>query len=496
MKEHTLYETSDLVELVKSRIPIIVFESQEEKFVVSLFQEISTKNDIPLYRWNVINGLATFLNGRFRGAQNLEPIELLFHIWNVKRNGIYVLLDFHPYLQNDRHIRLLKEIAQNAEVFKQTIVLLSHKIDVPMEIEQFVARFQLPLPDDQTIEKEIMKAGTKWQRQNPDKKITADREILDLLIKNLKGLSIIEVKKLVHKALLDGALTEDDIPEINKAKYQLLNKDDVLYYEHNTADFAEVGGLSALKKWLTKRKAIFLGEKEVHGIQKPKGVLLLGVQGSGKSLAAKAVAGTWHVPLLRLDFGTLYNKYYGETERKTRAALKMAEAMAPCVLWIDEIEKGLSTDSSDGGTSRRVLGTLLTWMAERESAAFVVATANDIQSLPPELLRKGRLDEIFFVDLPDLDVRKTIFTIHLKKRDLDPKDFDVDLLAKESEGFSGAEIEQSIVSGLYSVVGSSGHLNNDILFDEIKNTRPLSVIMAEKINGMRIWALDRTVSAN
>jgi len=296
--------------------------------------------------------------------------------------------------------------------------------------------------------------------------------------------------------LRDNAINKDDIPEIAKAKYYLFNKDNVLYYEHDTSSFAEVGGLIKLKDWLEKRKKIYIGDIQTSGIDVPKGVLLLGVQGSGKSLAAKAVAGTWGIPLLRLDFGTLYNKYYGETERKTREALRMADTMAPCILWIDEIEKGLGSDSNDSGTSKRVLGTFLTWMAERKTLVFLVATANDIQNLPPELLRKGRMDEIFFVDLPDEEIRKEIFSIHLKKRNLNPDDFDLDKIAKECEGFSGSEIEQVIVSGFYMVLGGYMQLNTELLLDEIKKTRPLSVVMSENINAMREWAKGRTVPAN
>ena len=257
-----------------------------------------------------------------------------------------------------------------------------------------------------------------------------------------------------------------------------------------------MGGLRNLKDWLEKRKNLFIGDLENKGIDIPKGVLLLGVQGSGKSLAAKSIAGTWGIPLLRLDFGTLYNKYYGETERKTREALKTADMMAPCVLWVDEIEKGLASESNDSGTSKRVLGTLLTWMSERKTRVFLVATANDIQNLPPELMRKGRMDEIFFVDLPEKEIRKEILNIHLRKRNMDPLNFDLDVISEACEGFSGAEIEQVIVSGFYSTVGGYMQLNTEILLDEIKKTRPLSVVMFEHINSMREWAKDRTVPAN
>jgi SpoVK/Ycf46/Vps4 family AAA+-type ATPase len=326
--------------------------------------------------------------------------------------------------------------------------------------------------------------------------LLVDDAALTMLIKNFNGLTSTEAARLVRKAMVDHAITHDDVAEAAKAKYELLNKGGVLFYEPDTAQFSEVGGLKKLKAWLEQRRPLFVGEHRIPGLNIPKGVLLLGVQGSGKSLAAKAVAGTWRVPLLRLDYGALYDKYYGETERKTRESLKMADLMSPCVLWIDEIEKGVATGDGDGGTSRRVLGTLLTWMAERKSAVFLVATANDIKSLPPELMRKGRLDEIFFVDLPDTEIRTEILSIHLKKRGFTPASFDLQVLAEACDGFSGAEIEQAIVSALYSIIGGAGHLDNARLLEEIRTTRPLSVVMAEHINAMREWAKERTVSAN
>jgi SpoVK/Ycf46/Vps4 family AAA+-type ATPase len=249
-----------------------------------------------------------------------------------------------------------------------------------------------------------------------------------------------------------------------------------------------------MKRWLEQRRQVFLAEQPPVGLDPPKGILLLGVQGGGKSLAAKSVAGSWGVPLLRLDFGTLYNKYYGETERNLRQSLRAAESMSPCVLWIDEIEKGLSGDA-DGGPSKRVLGTLLTWMAERKSRVFLVATANDIEMLPPELLRKGRFDEIFFVDLPDASVRHEIFRIHLEKREQDSSTFELTQLQAASEGFAGAEIEQAVVAALYASHASKEKLNTDHILQEIEQTKPLSILMAEKIAYLRNWAASRTVSA-
>jgi SpoVK/Ycf46/Vps4 family AAA+-type ATPase len=269
-----------------------------------------------------------------------------------------------------------------------------------------------------------------------------------------------------------------------------------LHFEYDTARFNDVGGLARLKKWLKQRRPVFRGDETAAHLDIPKGILLLGVQGCGKSLAAKATAGIFGVPLLRLDFGTIYDKYHGETERKLRESLKTADVMSPCVLWIDEIEKGIAGRGGETGTSQRVLGSFLTWMAERKSRVFVVATANDISTLPPELVRKGRFDEIFFVDLPTADVRHSILSIHLSNRDQSLKNFDLAELARVSKGFSGAEIEQAIVSSLYAAHAKREPLATAHVLAEIKATRPLSVVMAERIDAMRDWATGRTVSCD
>ena len=278
-----------------------------------------------------------------------------------------------------------------------------------------------------------------------------------------------------------------------QAKYELLNRGGALQFEYDTAKFSDVGGLSKLKTWLTQRKTAFRREQSAAHLDPPKGILLIGIQGCGKSLAAKATAGIFGTPLLRLDFGALYDKYHGETERKLRESLKTADVMSPCVLWIDEIEKGIAGRGGETGTTQRVLGTFLTWMAEKETPVFVVATANDISALPPELVRKGRFDEIFFVDLPGLRVRASILAIHLTNRDQSLGDFDIEGLAKSMDGFSGAEIEQAVVSGLYAAHALGESLGTKHILREIEQTKPLSVVMAERVAALRDWAEGRTV---
>ncbi|MDF1529318.1 MAG: AAA family ATPase, partial [Sedimenticola sp.] len=312
---------------------------------------------------------------------------------------------------------------------------------------------------------------------------------------NLAGVTATDARRLIRSAIEnDGAISQDDLPGLMKTKYELINQDGVIAFEYDTASFAEVAGLTRLKEWLSHRHNSFVNPN--GKVDRPKGIMLLGVQGAGKSLAAKAVAGTFNAPLLRIDFGALYNKYIGETEKNLRGALEIAESMAPCVLWMDEIEKGVSPGHSDEGVSQRILGTLLTWMAENKSQVFIVATANDIERLPPELIRKGRLDEIFFVDLPRVEVRREIFDIHLRRRNQAPSGFDLDLLAEASAGFTGAEIEQAIVSALYAAQAQEKKLHTEHLLEEIERTSPLSVVMAEKMERLRDWATGRTVTAD
>jgi len=331
----------------------------------------------------------------------------------------------------------------------------------------------------------------RWQKESGNR-VSVGKESMARLVKNLAGLSYNDARRLIRNAIVDdGAINDDDLPEVMQAKYRLLNRDDVISFEYETARFSDVGGMNSLKQWLKKRESAFMAVTQ-NRHDRPRGVLLLGVQGCGKSLAAKAIAGIWKVPLLRFDFAALYNKYIGETERNLRESLKAAQLMAPCVLWIDEIEKGISTGNDDG-TAKRVLGAFLTWLAENKQHVFVVATANDIQALPPELVRKGRLDEIFFVDLPSAEIRKQVFSIHMQKRGIDATKIDLDALAAASESFSGAEIEQAVVSARYASHDSSEPITTKSLLDEIVITRPLAVVMAEQVTRLREWAEGRTV---
>jgi len=391
-------------------------------------------------------------------------------------------------------VRLIKDIALQHERFGKTLVLLSHRIEAPPELQRLAMSFDLQLPDESQLLSLVKEEAQRYAKLS-GRKVKTDAATLQQIVANLRGLTFSDARRLVRGVIVDdGAITQDDVPEVSKAKMALLDMEGVMSFEYDTARFGDVAGLNAMKSWLEQRRQPFLQDSA----DRPRGLMLFGVQGSGKSLAAKAVAGSWGVPLLRLDFASLYNKFFGETERNLREALKLAETMAPCVVWMDEVEKGLGQDSNDAGVSQRLLGTLLTWMAEREAQVFVVATANNIHALPPELMRKGRLDELFFVDLPDAEVREAILTLHMEKRGLQPQRFDMPLLAQLSAGFSGAELEQAVVSAWHAVrsLDDGDGISTETLMREIQRTQPLSVTMAEQLNSLRSWARGRAVSAD
>jgi len=488
----------DLELVLRSRTPIVVIESQDEQRMLELLQTISmgrmSDEYSPLFRWTITDGLQRIDISLEPQAINAQPTDVLKHIRAVTKPGVYILLDFHPFLEDPVHVRLLKDICIRSRDINRQVVLISHTIKIPQELESFCARFSMELPSEQDRSSIIKKAANQYANDNSGTRVQVDRKAHELLIQNLAGLTWADTERLARNAIYqDGAITSSDLPGVMQAKYELLNRGGALHFEYDTTRFSDVGGLSRLKSWLQQRRPVFRGDESAAHLDKPKGILLLGVQGCGKSLAAKATAGIFGVPLLRLDFGTIYDKYHGETERKLRESLKTADVMAPCVLWIDEIEKGIAGRGGETGTTQRVLGSFLTWMAERESEVFVVATANDISTLPPELVRKGRFDEIFFVDLPNENVRKSILAIHLSNRSQSLGNFDIEELTEATEGFSGAEIEQAIVSSLYAAHAHKEPLATGHVLTEIQQTRPLSVVMAERISSMRDWATGRTV---
>jgi AAA+ superfamily predicted ATPase len=488
----------DLEAIIRSRTPLIAMESNEEPQIVRMVRQIAQKFQLRAFRWTVTEGLQAYDPMDQPSQSVTKSQEVLSYIKNSSNNCVFVLLDFHPYLADAVHVRYLKDIALTYPHHYSTVVLVGFALKIPEELAPFTARFRLPLPSPAELRAIVYDAAGEWGAEHGRRDVQTTNKAVDLLVRNLVGLTATDARRLAYKAIKDdGVISESEMPEVMRAKYELLERDSVLSFEYETAQFSEIGGMRRLREWLAIRKDFFLDDADDEArLDPPRGILLLGVQGCGKSLVAKATAAIFGVPLLRLDFGVLYNKYYGETERNLRKAFETAEVMSPCVLWMDEIEKGVAVQDDDDGLSRRMLGTFLTWMSERKKTVFVVATANDIVRLPPELVRKGRFDEIFFVDLPLAQNRRDILNIHLRKRSLDPAVFDLDALVQATDGFSGSEIEQAIVSATYTARAQGHGLTQEDLLAEVRQTRPLSVVMKEKVEATREWASGRTVSCD
>ncbi|WP_431483280.1 AAA family ATPase [Pseudomonas solani] len=487
----------DLGLVLDSKVKLIVIESWDEQRVLETLTTLAVKRGLGLFTWAVTEGLQRLgFGGDPVGEGASTDAEAALRLIKADpQPNLYVMCDLHPFFDdNPKLVRLLKEVAMAEAIHKPTLVLVSHAMKLPAEVQRYSARFSLALPNEDELLAIVREEATRWSERNRGARVRTDNRTLQQVVKNLRGLSHGEARSLARNVICDdGAITQEDLPELNKTKFQLLDLEGVLSFEYDTARFADVGGLANLKRWLGERQSAFM---EAKPASMPKGMLLVGVQGGGKSLAAKAVAGLWGLPLLRLDFACLYNKFFGETERNLRDALKLAEQMAPCVLWMDELEKGLASGDQDGGVSQRVLGTLLTWMSERKAPVFMVATANAIHRLPPELVRKGRFDELFFVDLPGSEVRAEIFRIHLSRRDIDPAQFDLPILAASSDGFSGAEIEQAVVGMLYAAQAAQTGVSQALLLQQLLGTAPLSVVMAEEQAKLRAWADGRCVKAD
>lgn len=485
----------DLGLVLDSKVRLIVIESWDERRVLETLAGLAIRRGLGYLTWTVSDGLRQLGTvERADGPEICEPETVLKLIKHDRQPNLYILCDFHPFLDDQpKLVRLLKDVALAEGAERPTLILVSHALKLPAEVQRYSARFSLALPSEEELLAIVRDEAARWSEGNQGARVRTDNRTLQQIVKNLRGLTHGEARLMARNVICDdGAITQDDVPELNRSKFRLLDLDGVLGFEYDTARFADVGGLRNLKRWLGERQSSFLG----GGRDLPKGMMLVGVQGGGKSLAAKAVAGLWGLPLLRLDFACLYNKYFGETERNLREALQLAEQMSPCVLWMDEIEKGLASGDHDGGVSQRVLGTLLTWMAERTAPVFMVATANVIERLPPELIRKGRFDEVFFIDLPSAEVRAEIFAIHLARRELDATAFDLARLASVSDGFSGAEIEQVVVSALYAAQARQRTVDQELLEEAANATAPLSVVMAEEVNALREWARGRAVSAD
>jgi hypothetical protein len=494
-----MQDLHDLALLIESRIPLVALETHDEPQAEGLLNRVALKTGRQLYSWSVTGGLHNSLLHPTADAEPLlvDPLELLLAIKRERQPSIYTLFDFHPYLHGRPDVvRHIKDIALAYGRLSHTLVFVSHALELPAELRRFAASFDLSPPTRQQLAAILRGEIREWMDDHGGVRPPVDSDVLQDLLANLQGVTAHDARRMLRGAIRDdGAITAGDVQRANQARFALLGADGLLTFETDTEDMDAVAGLDNLKQWLAARRAPFISESLAVASDRPKGILLTGVQGSGKSLAAKAVAGAWKLPLLRLDMAALYNKFIGETEKNLRASLRQAEQMAPCVLWLDEVEKGISTGSDDEGTSRRLLGTLLTWLAERNSAVFLVMTANNISALPAELMRKGRLDEIFFVDLPSAAIREDIFRVHLLRRECNPAHFDLPVLAQHSDDFSGAEIEQALVAAIHLAMARELPVSSALIVEELQRTRPLAVTMAEQVSQLRQWAQGRTALA-
>jgi len=486
----------DLEILVQSHHPIIAIETQEEERVEALVRDLAVRLDLPLFGWRSTRGLVRA--GTSDPLYDTEkPVLALRSAAGLQTDAVYLFHDLQRYFEDPVVLRALRDIAQTFSRARRALILCAPEIPLPPDLQACTARLTLDLPDAADLRR--MAVRTLRELGAPRRiKVDLTMPELERLIDSLRGLTLQEAQRLLLRAALeDLRLDRKDLQAILERKQELLARDGVLTLHPHESTLQQVGGLQNLKAWLKTRGAAFTPDAKKYGLEPPRGILLLGVQGCGKSLCAKAVAAEWGLALLQLDAGALYDKFVGESEKNLRRALRAAEAMAPCVLWIDEIEKGFASRDSaaDGGLSRRILGALLSWMQERRPPVFLVATANEAQDLPPELLRKGRFDEIFFVDLPSAPARRSILAIHLSRRKQDPARFDLARLAESCAGFSGAEIEAAVVSALYAAFATRAPLADQHLLEALQAAVPLSRTCRESIESLRAWAVGRTVPA-
>lgn len=505
----------DLALFFRARFPVLYVESFEEPRVVSEITAVASDANLmrttrPVYTWSATRG---FLgpDGSVESGTT-EPIQAVDWMLRKEGAGVFVMLDLHAHLGDDRRppdpslIRALRDVSAAFQVgaTARVLVLVSPMLRIPSELEKDITLLDFPLPDEREI-RGVLEGIILTNTSNDRIRIDVDEIGRERLSKAALGLTLNEATNAFARAMVDdGVLSNDDVHVIMEEKKQAVRKAGLLEFVDVNLDLEDVGGLQNLKRWLTKRNNSWLAEAAEYGLPAPKGVLMTGVPGCGKSLTAKAIAAAWELPLLRLDIGKVFAGLVGSSEQNMRAAIRTAEAAAPCILWLDEVEKGFSGVSGDGdsGTSSRVFGSFLTWMQEKTAPVFVFATANKVDRLPPEFLRKGRFDEIFFVDLPTRQERRDIWSLHLAKRlhgskaaGIGLSEVLLDNLAEVSEGYAGAEIEQAVVAALFDAFSDRRALTEDDLLRAVHNMVPLSITQAEEITAVRAWATNRAVAA-
>ena len=503
----------DVSDHIRARYPILYLVSSEEDRVMAELLEIAKLARQDLWVWSVSDGLVDPKGNEVRDAKGEDlcsPLKALRHIKNSQERALYVFKDLHLFLEDPfpQYVtdpiqvrRVLRDISISFRTSYKTLLLLSPILRIPNELEKNITVFDYPLPSEEDIAGILDDTVTEIKRLHGEKvKVELDADSRDQIIKSVSGLTVAEIENVLSRAVVnDLSFDRNDIPFILSEKKQIIRKSGLLEYFEVQESFGNVGGLEILKDWLVKRGEAFSNRAKEFGLPEPKGILLLGVQGCGKSLISKAISSLWKLPLLRLDVGSIFGKYVGESEENLRKAIRMAEALAPTILWLDEIEKafaGVGGGGGDGGVGTRIFGSFITWLQEKTHPVFVIATSNGIKDLPAELLRKGRFDEIFFVDLPNPVERKEIFAIHIKKRGRKAENFDLDQLVAASVGFSGAEIEQAIISGMFDAFHEKRDLETRDVIKALKETNPLSKTMREQIQELRSWASTRAMKTS
>jgi hypothetical protein len=529
--------------IIDSTTPLVGIETLEESRALTLVREAASELQLPIFEWSIADGLVRWgenanpaagashskmaeINSALAKA-NLPPLiatgreqynaptaesqtavyntreakQVLAHLESASMEAVYVLKDMHRHLDDPVVVRLIREVAQEFSSDRRTLVLTAPTLKVPDELANIMEYLELPLPDRprlrQIIDQEFRRLSATHKLQ-----LKLDEPDLQAVAANLCGLTEEEAERAIAQAIIERyGLTPETVTDVLEAKQEILRRTGMLEFVSVTEDMSAIGGLENLKLWLHRRRAAFGEQARAAGLEPPRGVIIMGVQGCGKSMSVRCIAGEWKLPLVKFDTSAIFDKYIGETEKRIQKLFRVAEQLAPCVLWIDELEKvfagsGPDSASSDAGTSSRLLGAFLTWMQDRRAPVFVAATSNNVTVLPPELIRKGRFDELFFVDLPNGVEREAILKIQLKRRKQDPAAFDLHHLVVASEGFSGAEIDAATQAAMYACFGDQKPLCTEAILQELSSTTPLSVTRAEDIGQLRAWARDRAVAAS
>lgn len=530
--------------LINSSTPIVVMETIEEVRALTLVRSACSELNLAVFEWTIADGLIRSGSGapapqsptpmqarmgaipqgnsesdrlarsvmtstaydaaaspRSAMYNTADPVQALANLETMTIEAVFVLKDFHRHMDNPVVVRRLRDVGQKFSANRRTLVLTAPAIEMPPELVGLIEFLDLPLPDKDRLREIIRETYTRMAGTHAIK-LQLDANGVDAMASNLRGLTEEAAERAISQTVVGRlALSPDCITDVLDAKKALLKRSEMLEFVDSTDTMASVGGLDNLKHWLEQRRGAWEDGALKFGLDPPKGVIILGVQGCGKSLCARAVAGEWKLPLVKFDTAAVYDKFIGETEKRIQKVFKVAEGLAPCVLWIDELEKvfagsGPDSASADAGVSSRLLASFLSWMQERKPAVFVAATCNNVSVLPPELIRKGRFDELFFVDLPSTAERKQVFSIQLTKRKRDPADYDLDRVAEAAKGFSGAEIESAVQTALYAAFARKQELSTEDLLTALSSTVPLSITRAEEIAELRAWAKDRAVWAS